>query len=354
MKKKHFFLWIFLLLLVLAVVFTLLFILRRPEEKVSVLLYHRFNDSRYPSTSVDSAELENQILFLKSRGVSFLSENDFISLLEGKKKYGNSVLISIDDGFRSILTAYPVLKKYSIPFIVYINTGYVGIGEYLNWNEISELNNEGLACFGLHSSMHTNYSLMLLKEGIDKTIDFFSNDIIQTQKIFEEKLGKKAVSYAYPYGYYIPQMEKALFENNIKFALLADKLSHPYTPHNSPYHIPRIMFSKDLHNLSDEYLQQFLEKNVFKVNSFSPVDVQAGKKFRIKLESAVKPLSPKINITLEGSSNTFELSCRADGRVIVSEENLTLYDKGARVQIVFKDFLNFEYEFIWHIRPFKN
>lgn len=354
MKKKHFFLWIFFLLSVLAVVFTLIFFLHRPTEKVSVLLYHRFNDSRYPSTSVDSAELENQILFLKSMGVSFLSEDDFILLLEGKRKYGNSVLLTIDDGFRSILTAYPVLKKYGIPFIVYINTGYVGIGEYLNWKEINELNNEGLATFGLHSSMHTNYSLMLLNEGIDKTIDFFSSDIIQTQKIFEEKLGTKAVSYAYPYGYYVPQMEKALYENNIKFALLADKLSHPYTPHNSPYHIPRIMFSKDLQNLSDEYMQQFLEKNVFEVHSFDPVDVQSGKEFKIKLESTVKPVSPKIQITLEGSPDTFELRCCANGHMIVSEENLTLLDKGARVRIVFKDFLNFEYEFIWHIRPFRN
>ena len=76
-----------------------------------------------------------------SEGRHFLSLNDLYEIFFYKKKLNNnSILITFDDGYKdNFLYAYPILKKYNIPFTIYINSGFINREFYPWWFAISDL-----------------------------------------------------------------------------------------------------------------------------------------------------------------------------------------------------------------------
>ena len=67
---------------------------------VTVLLYHRFDESRYPSTNISSDMFREQLEFIKREGYRVLSMHEFRQLLaKGKPLYAK---IGIDHHRRSI------------------------------------------------------------------------------------------------------------------------------------------------------------------------------------------------------------------------------------------------------------
>lgn len=60
----------------------------------------------------------------------------------------------------------------------------------LSWNEVKEMDNSGVA-FGAHSVNHPTLTNIPLEQA--------KNEIIQSKKIIEEKLGKEVTSFSYPH-----------------------------------------------------------------------------------------------------------------------------------------------------------
>ena len=84
------------------------------EKSIIVLMYHRFEDERFPSTSISSKNFQNQIKYLKENNFSILPISDLVLFFN--KKYDipeKSVFLTIDDGYKSFYEhAYPILRKY--------------------------------------------------------------------------------------------------------------------------------------------------------------------------------------------------------------------------------------------------
>jgi len=60
------------------------------------------------------------------RQVKYMSKKSCISPVHIEANMRKSILITFDDGFENnYTTAYPLLKKYQIPFIIFISTGYI-------------------------------------------------------------------------------------------------------------------------------------------------------------------------------------------------------------------------------------
>ncbi len=138
------------------------------NKSVIVLMYHRFEDSRFPSTSISSENFQNQIKYLKENNFKILPISDL--LLFFNEHYDipqKSVFITIDDGYKSFYEhAFPILKEQKIPFSLFLSTKFVSEqkkSDFMNWEMIKELSkNEG------EILNHTNSHPKLLELQMDE------------------------------------------------------------------------------------------------------------------------------------------------------------------------------------------
>ena len=104
-------------------------------------MYHRFNESKYPSTNIDLEIFEKQLEIIQKEEMKFIHPKEFSKNLEQNKK-NRKVLLTIDDGLLSFYkNAWPILKNKKIPFILFVSTREVGSFNYMNWEQIIELHN---------------------------------------------------------------------------------------------------------------------------------------------------------------------------------------------------------------------
>ncbi len=173
------------------------------------LMYHRFNENKYPSTNIEMDVFEKQINIIKNNKYNFYDPKEFSLNFKIPKKE-KKILITIDDGFSSFYeNAWPFLKKNQIPFILFISTEAVGNFGYMNWDEIKEIEKEKFAYIGNHSHSH------------DYLVNFeeqkFLNDINESVKIFKKQLGYNPIFFSYPFGEY-SNFIKDYISQNFKFS----------------------------------------------------------------------------------------------------------------------------------------
>ena len=107
-------------------------------------MYHRFNETEYPSTNIQMDIFKKHIQIIKESNFNFQNPNKFeeqFSTIRLKKE----ILITIDDAFESFyFEAWPYLKKNKIPFILFVSTEPVGKNGYMTWDQIREIEKESL------------------------------------------------------------------------------------------------------------------------------------------------------------------------------------------------------------------
>jgi len=102
-------------------------------------MYHRFNESKYPSTNIQINVFKEHLKIIKNSKFNFLHPKDFENQFNLPKK-DKKILLTIDDGFESFYNeAWPILKKEKIPFILFISTEPVGKNGYMTWRQIKEI-----------------------------------------------------------------------------------------------------------------------------------------------------------------------------------------------------------------------
>jgi len=258
------------------------------DKGILSLMYHRFNEYKYPSTNIQMDVFTQQIQEIKRLEYNFydpkdLEKNFYLAKIEKK------ILITIDDAFSSFYNfAWPYLKKEKIPFILFVSTESVGKNGYMTWDQINELENETFAYIGNHSHSHSYL--------VDLENDDFINDIETSSSIFKEKLGYNPIFFSYPFGEYSSLIKKYISKNfNFSFGqhsgvidVNKDRHELPRFPINEKYgDLKRFNFLINLNPLqyktlypSDKYLisnnppkfsVDFFneQKNINNINCFS-------------------------------------------------------------------------------------
>ena len=205
------------------------------DEGILSIMYHRFNESKYPSTNIQMDIFRKHIELIKNSGFNFHNPYKFIEQFN-TIKLKKEILITIDDAFESFyFEAWPYLKKNKIPFILFVSTEPVGKKGYMTWDQIREIDKETFALIGHHSHSH-NYL-------IDETSDEFIADIKRANKIFSKELGYIPNLFSYPFGEYSKFMRDYISEN-FEFAfgqhsgvidVNKDKYELPRFPINEKY-----------------------------------------------------------------------------------------------------------------------
>jgi len=103
------------------------------RRNVQILTYHRVNDFELLhqlGLAVSVSNFENQIKYL-SRKYNIISLKKAVELLSSKQKIPkNAMVITFDDGYRDNFTeAFPILKRYEVPFTLFLTANCIDSGK---------------------------------------------------------------------------------------------------------------------------------------------------------------------------------------------------------------------------------
>lgn len=175
------------------------------DRSASVLIYHRFGEDEIPSTNIRLEQFDAHIAEITGGGYATPELGELVARLRSGRGFEErSVVITADDGYRSVMTeAWPRLKAAGIPLALFISTDQIDRGgdRTLSWTDIRALRAEGVT-IGHHGAAH----LHMVNAGLEAALD----DIRRASRRFQTELGFVPKIFAYPYGEYSLELAKAV------------------------------------------------------------------------------------------------------------------------------------------------
>jgi len=181
-----------------------------------ILMFHHISARLLdlPLSNVPPEKFEKIMRYLLTKGFKIISLSQLAEHLENRgEPPRKSVVITFDDGLKNnYLYAYPILRKYDLPATIFLTTGLIESkieitsfsktwndifskfpeeGSPLSWEEIREMSENGIE-FGAHTVTHPRLTRIPLGKA--------KEEIEQSKKEIEDKIGKEVKHFAYPYG----------------------------------------------------------------------------------------------------------------------------------------------------------
>ena len=207
------------------------------KNSAVIFMYHKFGISKYPTTSITIDQLDSHIKeFAKEKYSIKPLEYIIDTIINDGDLPKNTIGISVDDADKSFYeVGWPKFKKNGIPVTLFVNTSTIHKNNknYLNWDQIRELNAEGVS-IGAHSHSHYHMS--------DLSIDEVRNEIEISNKIFLKELGYIPALFAYPYGETNEQIINLLKE--YKFKVAFGQHSGVINETSNLYYLPRFSLNE--------------------------------------------------------------------------------------------------------------
>jgi peptidoglycan/xylan/chitin deacetylase (PgdA/CDA1 family)/glycosyltransferase involved in cell wall biosynthesis len=179
---------------------------RASGPKCLVLMYHAFGER----TSVEDPHalyvtadrLREQLQYLKGRGHTFVTVDQYARACDKGTLPRKSVLITIDDGYRSILEiAAPVFEEFGVRPVVYVPLQHIGgtsadietipFEPFMDLQELQELRRRGWG-IGAHGFDHVPMR--------GRSLTDLERDTVETKRTLEELIGAPITTFAYPIG----------------------------------------------------------------------------------------------------------------------------------------------------------
>ena len=188
------------------------------EESHAILLqYHRFGESRYPSTDIPMDLFQKQMAYLHDNHYNVVPLSKVVEGLMHKKPLPpKTVVITIDDAYKTVYTnAYPILKKYNFPSTIFVNSMPIihHSKRYMTWDEMREMGADGLAEFANHTYSH-EYLVRIDANKPEKYEKDVKKEILKCETKLQKELGEylcsKPKMLAYPCGEFDVRLMKIL------------------------------------------------------------------------------------------------------------------------------------------------
>jgi peptidoglycan/xylan/chitin deacetylase (PgdA/CDA1 family) len=199
-------------------------------QTVPILCYHRFAPSCDSPLCMPTENFERQVRYLKENGYRVIGPEALAGFLDYRQPIPkNAVMISVDDGYRSMFElAYPILKKYGFTATLFIYIDYVGVSsQAITWDQLRELKREGFA-IGSHSIAHSDLSRQKKDEDHKAYLARLQREIFQSKQILDEKLGQETIIFSYPFGRQNQTVASLARQAGYKIAVTVDRGSNPF------------------------------------------------------------------------------------------------------------------------------
>ncbi|MFD0894505.1 polysaccharide deacetylase family protein [Luteolibacter ambystomatis] len=188
-------------------------VIQDDATRVAVLGYHELSETQ-PETAmrIRTSKFRKQMETIRQLGITVISLDDYLAWRRGQKTLPERcMLITLDDGWKSVYTdAYPILKEFNYPFVLYLYKEYIDVGgKSMSSAMIEEMQKNG-AAIGSHSVSHPFPSTVKshAKKGPDDYDAFLRKELGESKRFLESKFNCKVASYAYPGGYHTDEMFK--------------------------------------------------------------------------------------------------------------------------------------------------
>ena len=161
-----------------------------------IFVYHRFGDTRHPSTDTSIEVLKKQFDYFKSHGYEVVPLSRLVEALKkGEPIPDRWVVLTIDDSFKSFYeNGLPLFKAYGYPFTLFVYTKATeeGYGDFMSWEQVREAAKYGELGFHSHSHPHM----------VSKSDAYLRDDFRTGLALMEKRTGIRPRYFAYPYGEY--------------------------------------------------------------------------------------------------------------------------------------------------------
>ncbi len=189
---------------------------QKNSSSAVVFMYHRFGNSKYPSTNIRMEQLKQHLEYIKENNFNVWQLSKIVRYLQaGKQLPPKTIAISVDDAYITTYTkGYPMFKERAIPLTVFVNTNPVDkkSKHYMSWEQMREMSKNGVE-FANHSLTH-EYLLPAKEESKKSWEERFKKEVLRAQKRLQEELGATTNThpklFSYPFGEYNEDMANIL------------------------------------------------------------------------------------------------------------------------------------------------
>ncbi len=206
-------------------------------DSAVIFMYHRFGEGDLPSTNIRLDQFEAHLAEIATNKYTVLPLGDIAAALRGGTPLPErAIAITIDDAYLSVYTeAWPRLKAAGLPFTLFVATDPVDqkLRRYMNWEQIRELARAGVT-IGSHTATHLRMVLATPERNVE--------DIVKSNRRFEEELGRVPELFAYPYGESSLAARKVVVEVGIE-AAFGQHSGVAYAGHDM-YGLPRFALNE--------------------------------------------------------------------------------------------------------------
>lgn len=176
------------------------------QTQVAVLGYHDFSSTKaVTDMRMRTEEFRKQMQAIRDSGYRVISLSEFAQWKSGKLQLPPfCVLITIDDGWKSVYTdAYPILKEFGYPFVIFAYTNFINNGgATLTHEMLGEMIANG-ATLQSHSTSHPYPSKVkaAARKGAEEFHNFLKGEMLDSKTTLEQISKQPVYAYCYPGGY---------------------------------------------------------------------------------------------------------------------------------------------------------
>lgn len=199
-------------------------------EGVTILSYHHIKDEKKcRGTTVCLHDFRDQMDYLIENGFPIISLQTFTQHFQnGERLPPNAVVITFDDGWKSTYDyAFPILKERGLPATVFVYTDFVSAPAGLTWDQLKEMEADGIFEVQSHSKTHSNMTKILTTLDKEQKAKFLKSEIASPNAVFDRKMGRQPYAIAYPYGAANDEVTKVVAEQNMKIGLTVTRGANP-------------------------------------------------------------------------------------------------------------------------------
>ena len=213
----------------------LVWLFEREGDGVPIFVYHQVNDSDHNQLTISTSDFEEQLIYLKENGYSFITPNDLLEAWDNDAPLPNKpIILTFDDGYVDMYkNVLPLLQKYEAKATLFIITDYINLyPNYLTWPQARELQQSGFVDIQSHTMSHFNLNDDRLSSSE------LRHQLAGSKQAIEWHIKKPAKFIAYPGGTYTYEVEEMTHEVGYSAAFIVD---YGYS-HKMPQHfvLPRI------------------------------------------------------------------------------------------------------------------
>ena len=177
-----------------------------------ILCYHRFGPTAADSMTTRTSVFEQQLARLKSEGYQFVTLDEVIDGLQGRRPLPDkAVALTIDDGHITVYSdLLPIIRRERLPVTLFIYPSAISNASYaMSWDQLRELKDTGLVAIQSHTYWHPNFKTERKRLDDAAYAKLVKVQLEKSRSALKQRLGVEADVLAWPFGIHDPELEAA-------------------------------------------------------------------------------------------------------------------------------------------------